>query len=60
MALKLNPLTGKFDLVNPDNFSHTLIPTNVTKIIPANQQMIVNQNIQIDGTLLVDGELVLI
>ena len=68
MPLKLNPITGKLDLVgsggsptpSPDNFSYDFIPTGATVTIPLYQQMIVSQNIQVDGTLIMNGTLVII
>ena len=66
---KFNPFTGNFDMVgdgggggspSPDNFSYEKIIASVTVTIPLNQQMIVNQNIQVDGTLVANGTLVII
>lgn len=58
MGLKLNPLTGKLDLVSKENFSYNYIPETQTKTIPVNQQMIVYEDISIDGVLIIEGELV--
>ena len=58
MVIKFNPLPKEFDVVNPDNFSYETIATNKTVKIPANQQMLVYEEVTIDGTLVIDGELV--
>ena len=67
MAFKFNPFTGNFDIVgsssggtSPDNFSYSQINLGDTKTIPVNQQMILHQNIEINGTLIIDGTLVII
>jgi len=62
MGLKLNPFTGKFDLVSigPENFSYNYIATGKSVLIPDNQQMLVYINITVDGTLTVDGDLVVL
>lgn len=66
MAYKFNPFTGTFDEVgtsggggsSPDNFSYEKVVATVT--IPINQQMIVHQSFQVDGTLVLNGTLVVI
>lgn len=58
MGIKFNPLPKEFDLVNPDNFSYNNIVTGKSLKIPNNQQMIIYEEITIDGTLVIDGELV--
>lgn len=60
MSFKFNPLTGSLDLVTEDNFSYTYIIDGATKTIPTNQQMIVYNSLTIDGTLAIDGELVIL
>lgn len=62
MGIKLNPFTGKLDLVSEevDNFSYNYIITGSTTTIPENQQMLVYEEITIDGVLNIDGELVII
>ncbi len=55
--IKFNPFTGNFDLVNPDNFSYQVIPAGFTATIPTYQQMFVLDEIEIYGTLNIDGEL---
>lgn len=59
MAYTLNPLTGKFDIFKPDNFSFNNIPEGSFVKIPENQQMIVNKELTNNGELVVDGDLVL-
>jgi len=62
MGLKLNPFTGKFDLVSKevDNFSYNYIATGITVKVPTYQQMLVYENITVDGILEVDGDLVIL
>jgi hypothetical protein len=67
MSVKLNPFTGKFDLVgsggtssSSDNFSYETIPLATTVTIPSNQQMIVHGGLTLLGTLVLDGMLVTI
>lgn len=52
-----NPITAKFDLVNPKNFSFETIATDKTICIPVNQEMIVAGIIDIQGILDVKGTL---
>lgn len=58
MSWAFNPFTGQLDKVNPKNFSFEKIATDTTLRIPTNQQMLVYENITIDGTLTIDGKLV--
>lgn len=58
MAITLNPLTGKFDIFKPDNFSYSDIPEGSFVKIPENQQMIVSGDFNNNGELSLDGELV--
>lgn len=58
MAITLNPLTGKFDIFKPDNFSFNNIPEGSFVKIPENQQMIVNKELVNSGELVIDGDLV--
>lgn len=66
MSLKvvLNALTGEFDLVNSstgiDAFVPTLIASGATFTIPANKQAVAALPIVIDGTLIIDGSLVML
>jgi hypothetical protein len=60
VSFKLNPTTGKFDLVKPDNFSFKTIADGRFVKIPANQQMIVNGDLVNEGTLNIEGELSLV
>ena len=46
--------------VDPANFSFSYIEENKTVTIPTNQQMIVYNSLTIDGTLAIDGELVIL
>jgi len=58
MGLKLNPFTGKFDLVSiePENFSYNNIVTGKTVTVPENQLMLVHGDLDIDGVLELEGE----
>lgn len=58
MGLKLNPITGKFDLVSKENFSYETIATGKTVTVPTNQQMLVYEELIVDGTLVLNGEVV--
>ena len=60
MSYKFNPFTNKLDLVSIDaaNFSYNTIASGATITIPTNQQMLVYEEITIDGVLVIDGELV--
>lgn len=63
MPFVFNPFTGNFDNVRnsggTENFSYTFIEDNKVLNIPLYQQMIVFQNITINGTLNLIGDLVL-
>lgn len=62
MGYKLNVFQGTLDLVgsSSDNFSYEKITPVVVVTIPIYQQMIVHQNIEIDGTLIMNGTMVII
>lgn len=60
MEIKFNPLTGKFDLINSNNFSYEEIETGKTVTVPSKQQMIVHEVITVTGLLVLNGALVLI
>lgn len=57
---KFNPFTGNFDRVSFANFSFKRVKVNQTVCINDDQQMIVKQNMTIEGELVVIGELVII
>lgn len=57
VSLKLNPITGKLDLISSDNFSYNVIALNKTVKIPTNQQMLVHDTCEISGVLVIEGEL---
>lgn len=59
MSYKFNPFINELDLVNPDNFSFETIADGKNVRIPTNQQMLVYEEITIDGTLVIDGELII-
>ena len=60
-ATKLNPLirSGGGGGGGPDNFSWKTVPTGQTVTIPENQQMAVTGGLDLDGTLELEGELIL-
>ena len=61
MPFKLNPLTGELDLVSIDdeNFSYNNVAADSEVEIPENQQMIVFEDINVDGELTINGDLVI-
>lgn len=61
MGLKLNPITGKLDLVgasSDDNFSYSTIASQ--KTIPIYQQMVVVDTITLDADIILVGDLAVI
>ena len=60
-ATKLNPIIRSGGgSGGADNFSYTLVPDGETVTVPLNQQMIVVGGIEVDGTLDLLGELILL
>ena len=61
MPFKFNPLTGKLDLVdtNEINFSFIDVELGEELTIPSGQQMIVYEALNLDGDLVINGELVI-
>jgi len=61
VPFKLNPLTGELDLVSIDdeNFSYNNVAADSEVEIPENQQMIVFEDINVDGELTINGDLVI-
>lgn len=56
-----NPITGTpFDYIAIDNHSYNLIPLGRTGLVQAGQEMHVKDTIQVDGSLKVDGTIVMI
>jgi len=60
MAIALNPITGKLDMVRPDNFSFYEILEGQILTIPIYQQMIVKDEILVSGDLAVNGQMVVL
>lgn len=60
MSYKFNPLTGTFDIVNPDNFSYNYIKLGCTVCVPLHQQMIVAEYLDAFGDIDLYGDLVII
>jgi len=61
MPFKYNPLTDKLDVVSIDdeNFSYNNVAADCEVEIPENQQMIVFEDINVDGELTINGDLVI-
>lgn len=60
MSLEFNPFTGKFDFVGvkaKPTFSFRKVILGATLVIAAEQEMIVSQFIEIDGSLEIEGVL---
>lgn len=55
----INPLTGKLDLVNDNNFSYESVPLNKKLTIAENQQMSVHEEFDLEGDLDLSGSLIL-
>jgi len=62
MPLKFNPFTGELDLISveDENFSYNYVEETKTVTIPQNQQMLVYDALTIDGSLIINGELVIL
>lgn len=45
---------------SPDNFSYSKVPVGTTVTIPLNQQMILYREVDVQGTLVVNGSLVVL
>ena len=60
MEIDFDIFSGQLTYRPAPNFSYHEIPANCCIKIPKYQQMIVHDIIEIDGTLTIDGELVVI
>lgn len=60
MSFKFNPLTGQLDLVetNDPNFSYINIQESESIEIPAGQEMIVQNDVVVDGDLMASGNMI--
>jgi hypothetical protein len=56
--IAFNPLEGEFDLVTDNNFSYESVPVNKKLKIPQNMQMVVHNDFDIEGELVLDGTLI--
>jgi hypothetical protein len=56
--IAFNPLEGEFDLVTDNNFSYESVPANKKLKIPQNMQMVVHNDFDIEGELVLDGTLI--
>jgi hypothetical protein len=55
----VNPLEGQLEYVVDNNFSYESVPLNKTLTIAENNQMILMEGLELDGTLNLDGTLIL-
>lgn len=55
----VNPLTGKIEYVNDNNFSYEKVPNNKKLTIQENNQMVVYDGFEVDGDLDLLGSLIL-
>ncbi len=55
----VNPLTGKIEYVNDNNFSYENIPVGKKLTIQENNQMVVHDGFEVDGDLELLGSLIL-
>jgi hypothetical protein len=63
MAWGFNPFTGTLDKTGSggaENFSYENVISTKTLLIPVNQQMIVSGVLTVDGTITLNGAIVLI
>lgn len=57
--LNINPITGKLDLVTDNNFSYESVPENKRLKIPENHQMVLHEEFDLEGELIIDGSLIM-
>lgn len=57
--LTFNPIEGQFDYVVDNNFSYQGVPLNKRLTIHENMQMAVFNGFNLDGTLILNGQLIL-
>lgn len=57
--LTINPTTGKLDLVSDNNFSYESVPPNKKLKIPENHQMVLHEDLDVQGELQIDGSVIL-
>lgn len=55
----INPLEGDFDLITDNNFSYESVPQNKKLVIYENMQMTVMEGFELDGELILDGNMFL-
>ena len=55
----INPVNGEFDVATDNNFSYESVPENKKLKIYQNMQMAVFGEFELEGTLTLDGTLVL-
>jgi hypothetical protein len=54
----INPIESTLDIVTDNNFSYESVPTGKRLQIPANMQMIVVEEFDVEGELILDGSLI--
>lgn len=57
--LAVNPLSGELELITDNNFSYMSVPLNKRLRIRTNEQMVVFNGFTVDGTLDLNGVLIL-
>ena len=55
----VNPINGEFDFVSDNNFSYENVPVGKKLTIPANNQMVVHDEFQVDGEVDLKGSIIL-
>lgn len=53
-----NPIEGQFDLITDNNFSYESVPAPKILTIPANHQMILHEEFDLEGELRLEGTLI--
>lgn len=57
--IDFNIIEGEFDLITDNNFSYESVPENRRLTVYQNMQMIVHEGFDVDGSLNLDGSLIL-
>lgn len=59
IKLTFNPIEGSFSLVTDNNFSYEVIPSPQFLIVPQGNQMMVVEEVDVEGTLWLEGAMIL-
>lgn len=57
--LNVNPITGNLDLITDNNFSYESVPESKRLKIPENHQMVLHEEFDLEGELVIDGSLIM-